>query len=284
MDVGRAQLHNKLRQDERVTNLEKTNARHLKAGDLPQDYPLIVMDLSFSLTKVLPAVWQFMAADGHLIALVKLQFEADKHEVDAGKGIIRDPEIHQRVLQSVCRYAYRNYLLATCWARWNRQSKYRWEPGILDWFTTGTLRTHCAFNKRHSSYRSMHAINTITFAVNTTKPGASDAARYLAGIAECEGAQTRILEDYPLPIDALEGQDLCVAVGGDGTLLGVLDASLAANTAVLGVNLGKLGFLATFSQQEAGDDFARLIQGQYNIAERSVLRCINAQGNSVLAQ
>ena len=89
VDVGRAQMHNKLIQDERVTNLEKTNARHLQIGDLPHDsYPRIVMDLSFiSLTKVLPAVWQFLAQDGCLIALVKPQFEAEKHEVDAGRGI-----------------------------------------------------------------------------------------------------------------------------------------------------------------------------------------------------
>lgn len=107
VDVGRAQLHNKLRQDERVTNLEKTNARHLEPGDLPyDDYPIMVMDLSFiSLTKVLPAVWQFMATGGHLIALVKPQFEAEKHEVDAGKGIIRDPAIHQRVLNSIREFA-----------------------------------------------------------------------------------------------------------------------------------------------------------------------------------
>ncbi|MGB0413320.1 MAG: TlyA family RNA methyltransferase [Coraliomargarita sp.] len=107
VDVGRAQLHNKLRQDQRVTNMEKTNARHLKPGDLPHDdYPLIVMDLSFiSLTKVLPAVWQFMAPNGRLIALVKPQFEAEKHEVDAGKGIIRDDAIHQRVLNSIQDFA-----------------------------------------------------------------------------------------------------------------------------------------------------------------------------------
>ncbi len=107
VDVGRAQLHNKLRQDERVTNMEKTNARHLQPGDLPHDdYPLIVMDLSFiSLTKVLPAVWQFMAHGGRLIALVKPQFEAEKHEVDAGKGIIRDDAIHQRVLKSIQAFA-----------------------------------------------------------------------------------------------------------------------------------------------------------------------------------
>lgn len=109
VDVGRAQMHNKLIQDERVTNIEKTNARHMKPGDLPRDnYPIIVTDVSFiSLTKVLPAMWQFMASGGHLIALVKPQFEAAKHEVDAGRGIIRDEAIHERVLQSIKAFALR---------------------------------------------------------------------------------------------------------------------------------------------------------------------------------
>jgi 23S rRNA (cytidine1920-2'-O)/16S rRNA (cytidine1409-2'-O)-methyltransferase len=107
VDVGRAQMHHKLILDERVTNIEKTNARHLQPGDLPyDDYPLIVMDLSFiSLTKVLPAVWQFMAPDGRLIALVKPQFEAEKKEVDAGKGIIRDEAIHARILEGIKAFA-----------------------------------------------------------------------------------------------------------------------------------------------------------------------------------
>lgn len=107
VDVGRAQMHNKLIQDERVTNIEKTNARHLQPGDLPfDDYPLIVMDLSFiSLTKVLPAVWQFLAPEGRLIALVKPQFEAEKREVDAGKGIIRDEAIQERILASIQAFA-----------------------------------------------------------------------------------------------------------------------------------------------------------------------------------
>lgn len=107
VDVGRAQLHNKLLQDERVINLEKTNARHLKPGDLPFDhYPLIVIDVSFiSLTKILSPVWQFLAPDGCLIALVKPQFEAEKHEVDAGRGIIRDEAIQQRVLNSIRDFA-----------------------------------------------------------------------------------------------------------------------------------------------------------------------------------
>ena len=107
VDVGRAQMHNQLIQDPRVTNIEKTNARHLQIGDLPFDnYPLIVMDLSFiSLTKVLPAVWQFLAPEGRLIALVKPQFEAEKREVDAGRGIIRDQAIQQRILANIQSFA-----------------------------------------------------------------------------------------------------------------------------------------------------------------------------------
>jgi NAD+ kinase len=126
----------------------------------------------------------------------------------------------------------------------------------------------------------MEPIRNISFAVNTTKPGAEHVARFLAGIAECEGASTRILTDYPLPADALRDQDLCIVVGGDGTLLGVLEAALEANAAVLGVNLGKLGFLATFTQEEAGRDLPALIRGGYTINERSVLTCTTATGRS----
>lgn len=126
----------------------------------------------------------------------------------------------------------------------------------------------------------MKAIQTITFAVNTTKPGALEAARFLAGIAECEGVKTVISTDYPLSADAIVEQDLCIAVGGDGTLLGVLDAALNSGSAVLGVNLGKLGFLATFTQEEAGKDLPALIKGNYGITERSILKCTTSRGES----
>lgn len=126
----------------------------------------------------------------------------------------------------------------------------------------------------------MKEIQTITFAVNSTKPGAQEAARFLAGLAECEGVETRISTDYPLTGNMLHGQDLCIAIGGDGTLLGVLDAALHARTAVLGVNLGKLGFLATYTQEEASKNLPALIKGQYRITERSVLKCTTRQGAS----
>ena len=103
VDVGHSQLHEKLRRDPRVTNLEKVNARHLQPGGLPRaSYDVVVMDLSFiSLKSVLPAVWPFLRPGGTLIALVKPQFEAGKAEVDKGQGIIRDDAVRERVLTEV---------------------------------------------------------------------------------------------------------------------------------------------------------------------------------------
>jgi 23S rRNA (cytidine1920-2'-O)/16S rRNA (cytidine1409-2'-O)-methyltransferase len=107
IDVGRAQLHPKLQADPRVTNIEKINARHLAATDLPRtDFDAIVMDLSFiSLRSVLPAVWPFLRAGGSLVALVKPQFEAGKAEVDKGRGIIRDVAVQDAVLADIQSFA-----------------------------------------------------------------------------------------------------------------------------------------------------------------------------------
>ncbi len=110
VDVGRGQLHGKLRQDSRVTCIEGMNARRLKAGDLPHpDYGMIVMDLSFiSLKLALPPVWPLLREAGRLICLVKPQFEARKKEADKGRGIIRDPAIHQRILDEIRAFAAEN--------------------------------------------------------------------------------------------------------------------------------------------------------------------------------
>lgn len=103
VDVGTAQLHQKLRSDPRVTNFEKFNARELPTAKLPHDlYGIVVMDLSFiSLGLVLPAAWARVAPGGHLVALIKPQFEATKAEADKARGVIKDPLIHARVVEGV---------------------------------------------------------------------------------------------------------------------------------------------------------------------------------------
>jgi len=107
VDVGRAQLHAKLRADPRVTNLEKINARYLAPADVPRhEFDAVVMDLSFiSLKAVLPAVWPFLRVGGVLVALVKPQFEAGKSEADKGRGVIRDPAVQEAALAGVRDFA-----------------------------------------------------------------------------------------------------------------------------------------------------------------------------------
>jgi 23S rRNA (cytidine1920-2'-O)/16S rRNA (cytidine1409-2'-O)-methyltransferase len=98
IDVGYGQLHPKLRADARVTVLERVNARALT--ELPFAPELVVCDVSFiSVTKALPPVLALAAPGWEALVLVKPQFEAGRS--DAPKGVVRDPEVHRRVLENV---------------------------------------------------------------------------------------------------------------------------------------------------------------------------------------
>jgi 23S rRNA (cytidine1920-2'-O)/16S rRNA (cytidine1409-2'-O)-methyltransferase len=92
IDVGRGQLHDRLRRDPRVVVMERINARHLKAGDLPEPLALVVIDASFiGLAKLLPAAHALLAPGGQVLALVKPQFEVGKENVGKG-GVVRDEQ------------------------------------------------------------------------------------------------------------------------------------------------------------------------------------------------
>jgi 23S rRNA (cytidine1920-2'-O)/16S rRNA (cytidine1409-2'-O)-methyltransferase len=102
VDVGYGQLHERLRADPRVELRERTNVRGLEPTDLGGPVPLVVADLSFiSLRTVAPALWACTEPGGDLVLLVKPQFEAGRTLVSKGRGVIRDPEVHQEVLAEV---------------------------------------------------------------------------------------------------------------------------------------------------------------------------------------
>jgi 23S rRNA (cytidine1920-2'-O)/16S rRNA (cytidine1409-2'-O)-methyltransferase len=104
IDVGKGQLHWKLRQDPRVVVMEETNARQVES--LPELVSLIVVDASFiSLKTLLPVVVRWLQPEADLVLLVKPQFEAGKQEAGRGKGVIRDGAIHQRILAEVLTFA-----------------------------------------------------------------------------------------------------------------------------------------------------------------------------------
>lgn len=101
VDVGRGQLAWKLRNDDRVTVLEKTNARYLTNEQISEPIDLVVCDASFiSLKTVLPASLALVRPGGHLIALIKPQFEVGKDNVGKG-GVVRDPELHKAVCDDI---------------------------------------------------------------------------------------------------------------------------------------------------------------------------------------
>jgi 23S rRNA (cytidine1920-2'-O)/16S rRNA (cytidine1409-2'-O)-methyltransferase len=99
IDVGYGQLAWRLRNDPRVVVMERTNVRYLT--DLPEVVHLATVDVSFiSLELILPALVRWLRPDGQAVALIKPQFEAGRRQVGKG-GVVRDPEIHRRVLRRV---------------------------------------------------------------------------------------------------------------------------------------------------------------------------------------
>ncbi len=105
IDVGHGQLDWKLRNDPRVVCMEKTNIRYVVPEDLGEAADFSSIDVSFiSLTKVLLPVYHLLKPQGEVVCLIKPQFEAGREKVGK-KGVVRDPRVHEEVIQKVMEYA-----------------------------------------------------------------------------------------------------------------------------------------------------------------------------------
>jgi len=99
IDVGRAQLHNRLRRHPKVDVREQTDVRSVDLQEIGAPFDLVVIDVSFiGLDRILDVVAGLAGEQGQILALVKPQFEAGKQEASRGRGVIKDPEIWKRVL------------------------------------------------------------------------------------------------------------------------------------------------------------------------------------------
>ena len=108
VDVGYGQLDWKLRQDERVCCLERTNARYLSHEEIPEELDFASIDVSFiSLKLILPALARVLKSGGEAVALIKPQFEAGREKVGK-KGVVRDAAVHVEVVESFAGYAKEN--------------------------------------------------------------------------------------------------------------------------------------------------------------------------------
>ena len=108
VDVGYGQLAWQLRQDPRVVNLERTNARYLTHEQVPEEIDFFSVDVSFiSLRIILPAVRPLLRDGGQAVCLIKPQFEAGREKVGK-KGVVRDRAVHEEVVETICRFALEN--------------------------------------------------------------------------------------------------------------------------------------------------------------------------------
>ncbi len=105
IDVGTNQLAWKLRQDERVRSMEKTNIRYVTPEDVGEPVDFVSIDVAFiSLTKVLEPIWHLMKDEAQMVCLIKPQFEAGREKVGK-KGVVRDLTVHKEVMEHVISYA-----------------------------------------------------------------------------------------------------------------------------------------------------------------------------------
>lgn len=110
VDVGYGQFDWKLRKDERVLLLEKTNVRYLKKSSVPDEIDIAAIDVSFiSLMKVIPNVLEFLKPEGEIVALIKPQFEAERKDIGKG-GVIKDESKRLEIVDTIKTWAERTGL------------------------------------------------------------------------------------------------------------------------------------------------------------------------------
>jgi NAD+ kinase len=132
----------------------------------------------------------------------------------------------------------------------------------------------------------MHQIQKIkklAIVINNKNAGAIEFSKDLATIAEGLGVEVKTTTSYPLDSEFLKNQDACCTIGGDGTILGTVRQAVKYDVPVLGIQFGKLGFMATLSPEQAIVELQDIIAGHYELEDRALLKCKNNAGIEVFA-
>jgi NAD+ kinase len=129
----------------------------------------------------------------------------------------------------------------------------------------------------------MKPLRRVAFVVNEEKAGAPELARELIAVARDSGVELKQTTRFSVPKGWLRDCDACCVIGGDGTLLGVANEAAREQVPIIGVNRGSLGFLTTFSADEARVQFAGLLAGGFKVTHRAMLDCSTRPGVHDLA-
>ena len=124
----------------------------------------------------------------------------------------------------------------------------------------------------------MKVLESLAFFINERKSGAPEIANALIEIAKRECSEVRVTSKFPIQPGLLKNVSACCVIGGDGTLLGVAEECAVQSVPVIGINRGGLGFLTTFSGDEAVSLFPDVLKGEYCITKRSMLQAESSGG------
>jgi NAD+ kinase len=126
----------------------------------------------------------------------------------------------------------------------------------------------------------MAVIQNICLIINSNKSGAKELAEQLTRRLKKFGRKVTAISKFPIEPDALQDMDLCYVIGGDGTILGIVEAACRSRVPVLGVNLGRLGFMAHFTPEECLQSCEHILNGQFKSRKRTLLTGEDANGHS----
>lgn len=119
----------------------------------------------------------------------------------------------------------------------------------------------------------------VVFIVNRTKLSASTIAVRLANLARSNGIDADICDTFPVPDSTFDNRDVCCVIGGDGTILSVVSPLARRGIKIFGINLGKLGFLATYTESIDDSTFLSMLNGEGRVVERALLESEYPHGN-----
>jgi NAD+ kinase len=288
LDVGHGQIDWRLRNDPRVVVIEGKNARYLAPGDIPGPVDVVVIDVSFiSLAQILPRVPAVLREGGNVIALVKPQFEAGRDEVGK-KGVVRDPEVHERVIARVTEAAGRVGLA---------------RAGLTPSPVTGAegnqeflLHLRAAPSPPERTRRTM--VERVGIVAKIRLASVAPHLVEVAGWLAARGVEPVLEEDTAQLAPSLAGLrvatrddlphqvDLLLVLGGDGTLLTMADrvSQAGRDLPILGVNFGHLGFLTEINFPELYPLLESAISGTATIERRLILEARVLRGARCVAE
>ena len=129
----------------------------------------------------------------------------------------------------------------------------------------------------------MKPFKRIAIVSNANKEGAAEVGKELQEMSEKMGVDATLSTDFPAPAGLLADMDACFVIGGDGTLLNLMEQAVAYDVPVAGIRHGQLGFLATFSPEEMAVQLPPLFRGEYKVSRRSMLAFKDSAGISRMA-